>query len=108
PSWRSAPASGSKVSLRLDDKVFASAAEIDAPWESRYDEYAWHVVPAATDVDVSRDLTLSTGIVGPKDVEVTNLDLRIPVRIRPSKLLRARYVTSDLLGDAGLAVGTVS
>lgn len=108
PSWCAAPAPGSKVSLEYDEKAFVSAAKSQMPMESRYDEYAWLVVPAATETEVRRELTLRTDIRAPDGVEVTNVDLAIPVKIRPSKFLRARYIATDLLGDVGLAVGTVA
>jgi hypothetical protein len=110
PTWSATPGSGSKVSLEYDDRAFATTAKRTLAVESRYDEQAWLVVPAAADRKILRELAFVSDVTVPKNAEgeAANVALTIPVTIKQDKLLRVGSAILRLLAAAGLTIGTIS
>lgn len=106
PSWCTAPLQDSKLILTQDEKAFSTMAHRTLPVASRYDEQAWLIVAAATQRSLLRDVALETDLRVPDGLEPINLDLTLPVLIKPSRWRRVSSVVLDMVAAAGLALGT--
>lgn len=103
------PQSGSQVTLRYDKTAFASEAERTLAVESRYDEQLWLVAPASTERTILRELAFRTSLkLGSGQLDPLDFDFTIPVAIRQDTFVRLRHVGAGLIGDFGLALGTIS
>jgi hypothetical protein len=106
PTWCTAPLRGSTVTLTSDELAFATSARRSLAVESRYDEQAWLVVAAVTETPIRRELTLQTDLKVPADLEPININLTMPVTIRPRRLRRVSSVFLELTAAFGLALAT--
>jgi hypothetical protein len=104
------PDSGSSITLTYDADAFSSDPARSLAVESRYDEQAWLITPATTDKKILREIQLSTQMEMSTKAAVDWIDLNftIPVEIRQDGLMRLRFIVAGLIGDFGLALGTIA
>lgn len=103
------PQPGSNITLASDPDAFVSKAERTLPIESRYDEQAWLLSPTSTERTIVRELEFATSLkLRAAIADAVDLDFTIPVSIHQDRAARAKHIGAGLVGDVGVAVGTVA
>jgi len=105
---RTPPDPTSEISLRYDTKLFTSPPYRPVRVASRYDEEAWLIIPRTVQRESWSTLELQTNIKAPSNLpaDILNLERSFPLRIKSRR--RWKLIVFDILGDLGLAIGTVS